>query len=232
MQNQCDSVRPTQTRKIKPTRRSVSGVYPFRGETATPYESTLERDFLIRKEFSLCVLDIIPQPVQIPFTSNNGRVYTYTPDFLVYYRIHKNASHAACQKPVLIEVKPESEWRKNWRQWMPKWKAAYRYAKEQGWEFHIHDESRIRDIAFENISFLAIYQRMNFAIEETRWVLDNVRSMGVAPFHYIMARHFMGSMFERQGKAHIWNLLATRQLDCDMTRPLDDFTELWIPINE
>jgi hypothetical protein len=86
MQNHCDFVKPKQTRKIKPTRRSVSGIYPFRGETAIAYESTLERDFLIRKEFNLYVLDIIPQPVQIPFTSNNGQVYTYTPDFLVYYR--------------------------------------------------------------------------------------------------------------------------------------------------
>jgi hypothetical protein len=81
MQNQCDSVKPKQTRMIKPTRRSVSGIFPFRGETAIPYESTLERDFLIRKEFSLYVLDIIPQPVQVPLTSNNGQIYTYTPDF-------------------------------------------------------------------------------------------------------------------------------------------------------
>jgi hypothetical protein len=73
---------------------------------------------------------------------------------------------------------------------------------------------------------------MNFAIEETKWVLENVRTMGVAPYHYVLARHFMGSLFERQGRAHIWHLLATRQLDCDMTRPLDDFTELWIPTNE
>jgi hypothetical protein len=45
--NSCDTALPRQTRKIKPTRRSVSGVYPFRGETAIPIESTLERDFLI-----------------------------------------------------------------------------------------------------------------------------------------------------------------------------------------
>lgn len=37
-----------QHRKIKPTRRSVSGVYPFRGDEPVEYESTLERDFLIQ----------------------------------------------------------------------------------------------------------------------------------------------------------------------------------------
>lgn len=41
-----------QVRKIGPTRRSVSGVYAFRGERSIEFESTLERDFLMRVEFS------------------------------------------------------------------------------------------------------------------------------------------------------------------------------------
>ena len=82
--NNCDLIIPRQMRKIKPTRRSVSGFYSFRGESAIVFESTLERDFIIRKEFNVNVLDIIPQPAQIPFTKN-GRTYNYTPDFLVYY---------------------------------------------------------------------------------------------------------------------------------------------------
>lgn len=74
-------------RKICPTRRSVSGMYAFRGQSSIAFESTLERDFLIRTEFCLGVLDVIPQPVEIPFVATNGRNYTYTPDFLVYYRL-------------------------------------------------------------------------------------------------------------------------------------------------
>jgi len=230
MGNKCDFVQPTQTRKIRPTRRSVSGVYSFRGQTAIPFESTLERDFLIRKEFALCVLDIIPQPVQIPFIGRNGQKYTYTPDFLVYYRLG-NVPYDEYPKPLLVEVKPHTEWKKNWREWLPKWKAAYRYANEQGWEFHIHDESRIRDQALDNIRFLERYKRMQFPIEESRWVIENVRPMGCVPFHYIIARHFMG-IYKAEGISHIWHLLATRQLDCDITRPLNDFTELWVPTNE
>lgn len=230
MGNSCDLVQPGQTRKIKPTRRSVSGIYAFRGETAIPFESTLERDFLIRKEFCLAVLDIIPQPVQIPFVAANGQAYTYTPDFLVYYRLG-NIEYGDYPKPVLVEVKPQAEWKKHWREWLPKWKAAYRYAKEQGWEFHIHDESRIRDQALGNIRFLERYKRMQFPVEESRWVIENVRQMGCTPFHYILARHFMG-IYKADGIAHIWHLLATRQLDCDITRPMNDFTELWVPTDE
>ena len=228
--NSCDTVMPRQMRKIKPTRRSVSGFYAFRGETAIQFESTLERDFLIRTEFSLSVLGVIPQPVQIPFVASNGQTYIYTPDFLVYYRLG-SAHYDDYPKPVLVEVKPEKEWRKHWREWLPKWKAAWRYAQEQGWAFHIYDESRIRDKALENIRFLERYKRMQFPVEESRWVIDNVRPMGATPFHYILARHFMG-LYRAEGIAHIWHLLATRQLDCDISRPLNEFTELWVPTDE
>lgn len=231
MKNNCDTIQtPRQSRRIGPTRRSVSGIYVFRGETSIPFESTLERDFLIRKEFYISVLDIIPQPVQIQFVGVNGQTYTYTPDFLVYYALG-NRHYEDYPKPLLVEIKPQKEWRLHWREWLPKWKAAWRYAEEQGWEFHIHDESRIRDQTLQNIKFLERYKRMQFPMEESRWVIENVRQMGSAPFHYILARHFMG-MYKAEGIAHIWHLLATRQLDCDISRPLNDFTELWVPTNE
>ena len=49
--NSCDKVKPTQKRRIGPTRRSVSGSYAFRSETSIQFESTLERDFIIKHEF-------------------------------------------------------------------------------------------------------------------------------------------------------------------------------------
>lgn len=231
MANCCDKITsPPLVRRIGPTRRSVSGVYAFRGETSIQFESTLERDFLIRNEFSSAVLAVISQPVQIPFVGVNGRSYTYTPDYLVYYRLG-NRHYDDYPKPLLVEVKPEKEWRKSWREWLPKWKSAYRHAKEQGWAFHIHDESRIRDQAFENIRFLERYKRMQFPVEESRWVVENVRQMGSAPLHYILARHFMG-MYRAEGIAHIWHLLSIRQLDCDISQPLNDATEFWVPTDE
>lgn len=173
------------------------------------------------------MLDVIPQPCQIPFVAD-GRTFIYTPDFLVYYKLGDMA-YPAYPKPVLIEVKPEQEWRDHWRKWLPKWKAAYHHAKEQGWEFHIHDESRIRTRALANIGFLERYKRMQFPMEETSVVLETVRQMGCAPVHYLLARHFMSSFYRAEGISHIWHLLATRQLDCDITLPLNDSTEVWVP---
>lgn len=162
--NSCDNAL-TPTRKIGPTKRSVSGRYAFRGDSSISFESTLERDFLIKAEFSLSVLDVISQPVSIPFEGVNGQTYAYTPDFLVYYRLGDRA-YGDYPKPLLVEVKPEAEWRANWRKWLPKWKAARRYARTQGWEFRIHDESRIRHVSLANIRFLERYKRMTFAAEE------------------------------------------------------------------
>lgn len=220
-----------QTRKIKPTRRSVSGVCMFRGETAVEFESTLERDFLLREEFSLSVLGVVPQPCQIQFLDTfTGRNETYTPDFLVYYRLG-NRSYEDYPRPALIEVKPEAEWRAHWRRWLPKWKAAYRFAQQQGWAFHIRDESRIRDQTLRNIAFLSRYRRMAFPEEESRTVLKTVADMGGATVDYLLARHFMG-IYRAEGISHLWHLLATRRLDCDIARPLGDFTELWVPGDE
>lgn len=222
--------RPSQSRKIGPTRRSVSGLHAFRGETAIPYESTLERDFLIRREFSLSVLDVIPQPCQIPFVAGNGQTYVYTPDFLVYYRLG-DMPYPEYPKPLLAEVKPKAEWRKHWREWLPKWKAAYRYAQDQGWEFHIHDESRIRDQTLANIQFLDRYKRIAAPEVESAWIIENLRQMGSAPMHYLLARHFMG-LYRAEGITHIWHLLAVRRLECDLTHPLSENTELWVPSHE
>lgn len=225
--NSCDSPTPRQTRAIKPTKRSLSGVFPLKNQAGIAYESLLERDFLFRTSFSVEVDAIIPQPVKIDFTGRDGRMFQYTPDFLVYYHLG-NRHYDDYPKPMLVEVKPEKEWRANWRKWLPKWKAAWRYAHDQGWVFHIHDENRIRDNVFSNIQFLERYKRFNFPAENTDWVLETVRQMGTVPFHYLLARHFSG-IYKAEGISLIWHLVATRQLDCDIRQPLNSFLELWVP---
>lgn len=194
-------------------------MYAFRGE-AVAYESLLERDFLHRMDFSRSVVTVISQPLKVDFVSSGGRSYTYTPDFLVHFK------ECTGLKPMLVEVKPAEDWRKNWRLWLPKWKAARRYAAEQGWRFHVYDESRIRGLALQNIQYIERFKRAEFSAEETEAVIRTVADMGSAPFHYLVARHFTG--FETLGASHLFHLVATRQLDCDVSKPFDDFLELWV----
>lgn len=203
---------PKQMRKIGTTRRSVSGLYAFRGHVAVPFESTLERDFLIRAEYSLQVEDVVPQPVQIPFTAGNGRSLLYTPDFLVRYV-------GGVLPPLLVEVKPEDQWRKHWRNWAQKWKAARRFALEQGWRFRVHDESRIRDQALRNIRFLEPYKRIYYPDAQHEWVIDRIRAAGKFRFEDVLYNCF-SQIGHAEGTARLWHLVATRQLDCDISSPL------------
>lgn len=217
-------------RKIEPTKRSVPGIYPFRNETPIPFDSTLERDFLIRSEFFRSVSEIVAQPVQVPFRTTRGRQATYTPDFLVIYRV-RGQIDSRRPKPKLIEVKPEREWRRHWRGWSPKWRAAMRVAREQGWTFHVRDESRIRDQALDNIRFLERYRRMRFDNHDSEWLIENIRELGSANMQYLVDELIAAG--ERSiGIAHLWHLLATRRLDCDISRPLRQDGEVWIPTDD
>lgn len=225
--NSCDTVKKGQARSLGTTRRSLSGFVPLRNGSFVGFESRLERDFLVRTNSNLAVLDIIPQPVSIPFSYPNGRSFEYTPDFLVYYRLGDSHIDNAI-KPMLVEVKEKSEWKAHWRKWLPKWKAAWKYAQEQGYSFHIMDESRIRDTALSNVEFLSRYKRMQFDEELSKKMIANVEQHGLISFSNLLGSHYSG-IEQAIGISHLWYLVATRRLDCDLSLPLSNETTLWVP---
>ena len=217
---------PAQQRKIPPKRRSVSGVYAFRRKRSIPYESSLERDFIIRAEFFLDTLDIIPQPVIVPFTGSNGNGYHYTPDFLILRR----PSNQEVRRNLLVEVKYREAWQEKWREWSTKWKAARRYARDEGWQFRVQDEFRIRDRALENIRWLARFKRTSVDNDRSERILEDLESLGSATVHSLLERHFSEAN-ATTGLQHLWALLAQRHIDCDISRPLDRATELRVPLD-
>ncbi|MCY1305930.1 hypothetical protein D9M70_557590 [compost metagenome] len=122
----------------------------------------------------------------------------------------------------MVEVKHREDWEPNWREWSNKWKAARRYAREQGWRFRIYDESRIRGPRLRNVDFLQRYRNLSFDPAFTKAVLETVCLMGAAPFHFLLARHFTGN--ESIGRSHLWHLIATGQLLADLGVELDEHT--------
>ncbi|MDR9863545.1 TnsA endonuclease N-terminal domain-containing protein [Pseudomonas baetica] len=217
--NNCNYPPFSVARRIKSTTRSLSGVFAFRGE-GVAYESLLERDFLSRMDFRKDVLQVISQPVMLDFVARSGQAYTYTPDFLVHFHSHSRL------RPMLIEVKPEENWRENWRNFLPKWKAAWRYAKQRGWDFHIYDESRIRGQSLKNIQYLERFRHADYAEQDLDAVMRTVAFKGIASIQYLLALHFQGE--EALGKSHIFHLIATRQLDCDISGFLGDSLEVMV----
>ena len=211
---------PSPSRKIKPTRRSVSGHYPFRNAAMIAYESTLERDFIILQESNVKVSGIVSQPVTIPFVLN-GRTYRYTPDFLVFFR-------GNVPNGILVEVKPEEEWRTHWRSWLTKWKAAYRWAYERGYRFHIYDEKRIRGQNLQNIRALQSFKNtaLNPADIETacRLILQ-AGGMTVSDFLLCFPRS------PAESTRLLWQLLSRGILETDLNLPLDNYSFLTISLH-
>lgn len=226
--NKSDCLVPTQSvRKIPTNRRHVTGYVSWRGEDSIPFESPLERDFVYRQEFSLSVSSVLSQPCTVPFVTLSGRDEEYTPDYLVTYKVADAASGWE-PKPLLVEVKPMEEWRLYWREWLPKWKAARRCAIENGWHFRIMDENRIRTTALDNINFLRRYRVLDVSREESAAIIEDLRSLGSTSAEYLLAKHFPG-VYRAVGVAHIWHLLAIRQIECDISEPLGMHTDLWVP---
>ena len=208
----------TQVRKIKPTRLSVSGFLPFRDGTSIPYESTLERDFLIYHTYDPHVVEIVAQPMTIPFVKYHLN-YKYTPDFFVRFNDGR--------KPILVEVKPKAKWQEHWREWREKWKAAMHYCKENDFVVHVYDEAKIRHIALANINAVQRYKRLNCDVEDINAVLNHVKLMGTVTIDYLLARFFSGSLYRQRGLQVIYHLLAEKHLHCDWFMPLNEFTEVW-----
>ena len=229
--NRRDAVKNSRPRKsvrdIPINARHVTGHVSWRESEPVPYESPLERDFVLRQEFSLAVSSVLSQPCKIPFVTYSGRHAEYTPDYLVTYTVSDIALGWE-PPPLLVEVKSKEDWQANWREWSPKWKAARRYAAERGWRFKIMDEDRIRTSALDNIAFLKEYRDLDVEREDSDSIVADVKELGAVKVDYVLAKHFPG-LYRARGIAHVWHLIARRRLDCDVSRDLGEMTEVWVP---
>ena len=213
-----------QVRTIKPTRRSVSGQICFEG-SYIPFESTLERDFLIFHTFRKDVIDLVAQPISIPFIKN-GIEYEYTPDFFVQF--YTGGDYECYEtKPMIVEVKPLSEWKENWRDWSDKWKAAIQYCREQDFRFKIYDENRIRNKALININYINKFKNSFFDDSEKKCVIEQVQLMGGTTIGYLLERFFKGSLYRTNGRNLIFHLLANKHLEFDYWDELTELSEVW-----
>ena len=67
--------------------------------------------------------------------------------------------------------------------------------------------------------------------EESCHLNEQIRELGSVPMHTLVDELLAAD--ERSiGIAHLWHLLATRRIDCDISRPLNRDTEFWIPTDE
>lgn len=208
----------TSVRKIKPTRRSVSGYFSFRGKEPTPYESTLERDFVMRMDYNRSVERVVSQPARLFYIDANGIERRYTPDYLVYFT-------DPTRKPLLVEVKEKQELDSDFHKLRYKFSAAFAFAKQNEWIFKIYDERRIRDPILDNLQLLR-----NFASRKiTSDIADEVGHALLNIPLPISVRGFIHRFnserpIPRIRENDIWRLALSHKLELNLLEPLSEGT--------
>lgn len=210
-------------RKPKSVYGSVSGYFAFREQDTIWFESTLERDLLLKLEFNDNVMQVVCQPIEIPYCTNKGNSSTYTPDFLIQF-----FETTLRQPPLLVEVKPREKLKNDWDILKPKLKAGFQYAKDNGWDFKIYDEFRIRDQLLINLQFLKRYKNSDFQYDETLQILSRLDEFGIHSVNGLASSLFKADQKILQAIAHIWFLVEKKYICCDLTQPLKPTTIIWV----
>lgn len=217
-------------RKIGYTYGTSSGVYSFRNEKSIQFESPLERDFIQLMDHNSNVIDIEGQPFTLIDENFKGNKGDYTPDFLVYF---KTSLYSKIQtKPLLVEVKPSSNLKKEWKNLKPKFKKAIKYSKEQDYHFRIFTENRIRTQEFYNVTFLNRYKDHNYDIDDIDIILNHLKVIGQTTLDHLITHLFVTDFQKGNAIGIVWHLVSLNIISCDLSLKLTNNTVLWLKNNE
>lgn len=189
------------------------------------FESSLERDLLLLCAFDDSINWFQSQPLTIHYKGSDGRPRRYTPDLL----IHFGTDQKATRRPMLCEVKYREELRESWAEYLPKFRAARRYCKENGMQFRIFDESRIRTPKLANVQFLWRYK---FA-EDCGAYYDELMGALIksGPTRMSPVIDQLYSTMQAKGEAvwAWWTMVAQGGIECNLDLPLNRETLFWAP---
>lgn len=207
---------------------SISGNYSFRHGKTIWFESTLERDFILKQEFDTNVIDIVSQPVEIPYVTELGNNATYTPDFLVQFIGADGTNTKLCSVPILVEIKPRKKLQDDWHKLKCKFKAANKFAVSMGWKFKIFDENRVRDQYWKNLMFLRRFRKSFLADDEQQLLLAILDQEGVVEIKNLFL--YLNKEQDEFQKifTSILILLAKRILDCNFSSQINGNTKVWL----
>lgn len=202
---------PGPVRKIPMGRRSVTGRWPVRSRMVA-FESTLERDFLILAEADRSVATVTEQPLAIPYVAPGGRRAVYVPDFQVERRDGG---------VVIAEIKYKEELDERGRQLRPRFRAAFEYAKANGWRFRLYHEGRIRTPLLRNLGFLRGYPDAHHAYQAgEEHIVARLEAMGTATPRTLLAAAYACDDNRTRAIAVLWGLVGSGRIVADLTVPL------------
>ncbi|QHG88224.1 TnsA endonuclease N-terminal domain-containing protein [Xanthomonas sp. NCPPB 1638] len=211
-------------RKIPKNYRNVTGITAARkADGPAQFESTLERDFLTLLEFSPEVRLFEVQPVALSWR-DGIRERRYTPDVLVRFQ-HQ---HGAEPTPLLYEVKYRTDLRADWAELRPKFRAAVRFAKAQGWRFKLITEREIRTPYLDNARFLLPYVLQVPPPAEDMDLLDEaLQALREADVEGLLQAASRDEWTRARLMPAAWYLVGIRHFSADLHAPLTMHSRLW-----
>jgi len=211
-------------RRVPKNYRNVTGITAAaKAEGQAAFESTLERDLLILLEFSPEVRRFEVQPVTLTWLDGD-RERRYTPDALAHFRPHGGTE----PPPLLYEVKYRDELRADWTKLRPKFKAAVRFAKVQGWRFKLITEQEIRTPYFANARFLQPFVRQGPpAIEDMDLLDDALLELREADIDELLHAVCRDEWNRARLMPALWYLIGTFHFSTDLHVPLTMKSRLW-----
>lgn len=207
-------------RKIPKSYRNLTGVFPSKKSTGEAgFESTLERDVLIYFEFICNVEKFEVQPVQINWTDEQGRVRTYTPDVLVHY---------VDRKPILYEVKYSDDLAEVIKEGRDKFKAAIKFARDNGWRFKFFTEAKVGINYLKNVRFLLPFLQAGPRVEAHMDMIDEkLNELSETTPKFLITSIFKDEFNQAELIPTLWYLVATEQIGIDLNQPLTMTSNIW-----
>ena len=201
-------------RLIPPKSRALTGRVTLRDGTSACFESSLERDCLIRLDFELAGRILKPQPFTLEYAIGT-KTRHYTPDLLVQYGPSEN-------RPLeVIEVKFAADLQDEIAKHRDKFEAMRTFCATQSWDFRILTEKEIRGDAFlENATFLRRYLNSERNDEHAWLICSMLKTLRSATADELIVQTFQASSMRATGLWTLWSLIANQFIVFDWALPL------------
>lgn len=202
-------------RSIPPKSRALTGQVSLRDGTSAPFESSLERDALIRLDFDVAGRTIRSQPFTIEYLVE-GRARRYTPDILVEFCEHEIT-------PVtVIEVKPKAVLEERWAEFEIRFKVVRELCRRNKWNFEILTEDHIlRDSFVQNATFLRKYIDLPVDPARALMLLQVLIEVENGTPNQLLVQAFRSPETRPNAMWILWTLVANKVIGFDMSNPLN-----------
>ncbi|WP_374497308.1 Tn7 transposase TnsA N-terminal domain-containing protein [Vogesella indigofera] len=189
--------------------------YSFKMAGLIPWESTLERDWLLHLESNPAIREIYGQPETFDY-SFEGKWHRYTPDFKVCW-------HTPHRLPTLYEVKPHDVARSMLFQQQSD--CIRQALATYGFEYVVKDEHEIRcQPSLNNLNFLKHYADM-FVSRQDR---DRIHSAFDCSKTYRLQGLLPLLSPNTTGLAKLYHLIWRGWLDYDERHAITPLLEVWL----